>query len=738
MYSRGLVKTEVNALGAAAAYTRDGMGNVTIMTDADGNVVEYSYNTLNLVENINYGDHAANYVYDKTGALVEMTDRSGVTVFTLDALKRLAAADANGRVTGYAYDNIGNVTQITYPDAGVVTYAYDAESRITKVTDADSAETAYTYDLAGNVKSMVYPTGQRNEYTYNDLGQLTEMKEILGGSTQKQHTYSYSDTGNVLSEQTSTVGFNKDAVSKMYQYDAAGQLTQTTDARYGTTKYQYDTAGNLIRETNGADVTDYRYNKLNQLVSKTTPEGSFVYEYDKRGNLIVEKQGGTVMYTYEYDASNRMVKGVNVSTDETSEYIYNGLGMRVANVQTTQNASYGARSGDNNGIGGNSGGSVLIGDMNVYALDGRPVGVQRTFMDNFGLTRQSKPAIINREYVIDYTNPYNRDLMVYEEGSYVTSYTYGLGLNRISQTVMNYPNKTEVGIEGQNSYTDLAMEKYAKLYFHQDRLGSTIRMTRENGTTIAWADYDEWGKPRSPRDHSMNMAGVDNAIGFTSYTYDVVLDKYFAQARMYDANNRRFAQEDPIRDGANWYTYAGNSPIVFVDPTGKVAVELSVMLVLAVGTVMIVSAAWLYTPEGQRALISGATALFDGSIIVGMPRTENAQEVVARLKGDANSGTGSSQSTGGNMPGSPRPPKRSSIEKAIRKLNQQVNDHIDKLEKYIKNPDAYDNLELLKNAKNQLERDSIINRRIGHLQHEIETFTKQIVNYTKELSNYIK
>jgi len=338
--------------------------------------------------------------------------------------------------------------------------------------------------------------------------------------------------------------------------------SQTTNMRYGTTKFPYDTAGNLIRETNGADVTDYRYNKLNQLISKTTPEGAFVYEYDKRGNLIAEKQGGTALYTYEYDASNRMVMGVNVSTDETSEYIYNGLGMRTANIQTTQNVSYGSRNISN------SQGSELIGHMDFFALVDRPVNTQKTFTDNFGLTRQSKPAIINREYVVDYTNPYNRDLAVYEEGSYVTSYTYGLGLNGISQIVMNYPNKTEIDIEGQNSYTDLAVEKYAKLYFHQDRLGSTIRMTRENGTTIAWADYDEWGKPRTPIDRDMNMAGVDNAIGFTSYTYDVVLDKFFAQARMYDQNNRRFMASDPIKDGLNWYAYVGNSPIVFIDPLG--------------------------------------------------------------------------------------------------------------------------------------------------------------------------
>ena len=74
--------------------------------------------------------------------------------------------------------------------------------------------------------------------------------------------------------------------------------------------------------------------------------------------------------------------------------------------------------------------------------------------------------------------------------------------------------------------------------------------------------------PLSPVDFDMNMAGVDNAVSFTSYTYDVVLDLYFAQARFYDANSRRFISVDPIKDGVNWYAYCGNNPVVFVDPSG--------------------------------------------------------------------------------------------------------------------------------------------------------------------------
>ena len=66
----------------------------------------------------------------------------------------------------------------------------------------------------------------------------------------------------------------------------------------------------------------------------------------------------------------------------------------------------------------------------------------------------------------------------------------------------------------------------------------------------------------------MNMAGVDNIIGFTTYTYDIVLDMYFAQARMYNADNRRFMSVDPVKDSANWYAYCNGNPITFVDPSG--------------------------------------------------------------------------------------------------------------------------------------------------------------------------
>ena len=39
-------------------------------------------------------------------------------------------------------------------------------------------------------------------------------------------------------------------------------------------------------------------------------------------------------------------------------------------------------------------------------------------------------------------------------------------------------------------------------------------------------------------------------------------------ARWYDASLGRFTTEDPIKDGANWFTYANNNPVRYVDPWG--------------------------------------------------------------------------------------------------------------------------------------------------------------------------
>lgn len=61
---------------------------------------------------------------------------------------------------------------------------------------------------------------------------------------------------------------------------------------------------------------------------------------------------------------------------------------------------------------------------------------------------------------------------------------------------------------------------------------------------------------------------ITDTASFTGYTYDEVLEVYFAQFRFYDPTDRRFLSEDPIRSGRNWYTYVGSDPLNYIDPLG--------------------------------------------------------------------------------------------------------------------------------------------------------------------------
>ena len=66
--------------------------------------------------------------------------------------------------------------------------------------------------------------------------------------------------------------------------------------------------------------------------------------------------------------------------------------------------------------------------------------------------------------------------------------------------------------------------------------------------------------------------------------------------------------------------------------------------------------------------------------------------------------------------------------KSVNSYKDLIIKHQSKLTKYILNPDNYDNLNLLKNAPNQLIRNKIIQSRIQHLKHEIKTFHQNMNN----------
>ena len=50
--------------------------------------------------------------------------------------------------------------------------------------------------------------------------------------------------------------------------------------------------------------------------------------------------------------------------------------------------------------------------------------------------------------------------------------------------------------------------------------------------------------------------------------FDAESGNIYLRNRYYAPSTGRFISEDPIRDGTNWYAYANNNPVMYIDPWG--------------------------------------------------------------------------------------------------------------------------------------------------------------------------
>ena len=92
--------------------------------------------------------------------------------------------------------------------------------------------------------------------------------------------------------------------------------------------------------------------------------------------------------------------------------------------------------------------------------------------------------------------------------------------------------------------------------------GDVVERTSANGTTLKRYDYDAFGVEREPELLDCNP------FRYCCEYYDKEAETYYLRNRDYNPSTGRFTQEDPIRDGRNWYTYADNNPVMFADPLG--------------------------------------------------------------------------------------------------------------------------------------------------------------------------
>ncbi len=210
-----------------------------------------------------------------------------------------------------------------------------------------------------------------------------------------------------------------------------------------------------------------------------------------------------------------MVLGKNMETGERTEYGYNALSMKVNHVQKS---------------------------------------LRRKDFD----TKETS-------YVPDYLSSTSNELMRYEKGFGATRSIFGRGYECLGQKVTAEPNSPST------ARRTIATEVIGKAHFQPDLYESPLFITNGQGEVLRYAQRNVWGDLQFPVQGDLNISGLEEGMQFTSYSFDPVIQKYFAKERFYDSIQGRMMSPDPIKRGVNAYAYCKNDPVNYTDETGEIA-----------------------------------------------------------------------------------------------------------------------------------------------------------------------
>ncbi|MFQ5993428.1 MAG: RHS repeat domain-containing protein, partial [Nitrospiraceae bacterium] len=98
-------------------------------------------------------------------------------------------------------------------------------------------------------------------------------------------------------------------------------------------------------------------------------------------------------------------------------------------------------------------------------------------------------------------------------------------------------------------------------FYHTDGLGSIWDLTDNAGTPVLSYTYDSFGQLVA------QTGTLSNPYTYSGREFDPETGLYYYRARHYMPSTARFIQTD-LLFGLNRYSYVGNNPINFTDPTG--------------------------------------------------------------------------------------------------------------------------------------------------------------------------
>jgi RHS repeat-associated protein len=345
----------------------DPAGNITSVLSPAGSETRYDYYRDNLLRTVRDGAGQAlfSFTYNPTHTLSGVTGQGGKSwSYEYDEANRLTeetdhnnSAHAQGFSLVRGYDPVSNLTSLAVGSLSPLTYSYNDRNELSTLV-GPGGSTSFAYDPAGNRTEIETPDASERTYSYDPANRVSEVSNQTASGTQ-EFTYTYDASGNVLSENDKTYGY--DELNRLVSwYEPSGETTTT---------YAYDARGNLTEVAEDGAVTEaYTYDAASQITNSgftyddngnLTSDGQKAYEYDSQNRLIEVRQGQTTLATITYDFLDRRTSltsggsttyfhyaGTNVvaETDSagmiTASYAYDDFGQLISMTRGGQTYIY--------------------------------------------------------------------------------------------------------------------------------------------------------------------------------------------------------------------------------------------------------------------------------------------------------------------------------------------------------------------------------------------------------------
>jgi RHS repeat-associated protein len=588
--------TVLNMLGRTKQITSPDMGtwyfdydvngNKTLQTDARGNTIRYAYDNANRMVTIYYPDNTTTaFTYDQTdsdhgygkGRLTTSTYTAGSISNKYDSAGRLVSQtttiDGESRTETFAYSQTGSLETKTYPNncgsAETLTYNYQSNGALNSVRSSLGSGfiTSTSYNIRGQATTIIKGNGQQTNYSYydelsTDPGTGTSCSYRVSRETSvfgAIYTYNYDRVGN-LKKRTDESSVNGTA---SYDYDEMDRLTWANTTMYGSLSYGYDKVGNITSKDGYAYTYIAGSNRLNF-------DGQNYYQYDNNGNITAKSPNqnpitaqAKIGNSYFSTLQDAYIAATDGATIKATASVFSGN--VTPGAQTASNVTF---SGGWDASFGNVIGSSTLGGQIANAQ--KILAFQKFILS-------SKGASAGNTY--DYNN------MLIKSGT--DTYAY-FGERRVKKSengvttkyfFSDYEEETNGSVNYIKYYPGGAQRSTTDglLYVYKDISGNTSVVTNEYGLPVKRLIYDPFGKFIMENPYLDIPGAYPNGAQKIKYRFaggeeDSTGLNYFG-ARYYDPNIGRFITPDTIVPGGspqclNRYSYCGNNPINYADPSG--------------------------------------------------------------------------------------------------------------------------------------------------------------------------